>query len=231
MADSSSQNVHAGHRARMRSLVENVGLERLNQHQILEYLLFFTIPRINTNPLAHGAVKKFKTVGNALTALPKELMDVKGIGLNSAVFLSALGNFYVKFGFSAGTAGVYLSNAFMLSAYFRRVFEESGGKSIAVAFCGNNREVLRCLTFEMPKNRRDFMLMYYDVCKEYKIYDGATVTAAVRQPGEFVTVRSKKLADMLYERLKGRGIASVEVYFYLNEPRKLAKLDVTASDT
>ena len=37
----------------------NEGLDHFNQHQVLELLLFYTIPRRDTNPLAHKLVKRY----------------------------------------------------------------------------------------------------------------------------------------------------------------------------
>ena len=46
MAD---ENLHAKHRARMQERVERDGLDSLAEHEALEYLLFLSIPRADTN--------------------------------------------------------------------------------------------------------------------------------------------------------------------------------------
>ena len=52
-------DIHAGHRERMvEGFLKNTG--GLNDHQVLEILLFFAIPRIDTNPLAHKLIKMFE---------------------------------------------------------------------------------------------------------------------------------------------------------------------------
>lgn len=52
MAD---ENLHAKHRARMQERVERDGLDSLAEHEALEYLLFLSIPRADTNALATGS--------------------------------------------------------------------------------------------------------------------------------------------------------------------------------
>ena len=47
------KNVHEGHRERMRNKYVNKGIEVFEQHEILEMLLFYAIPRKNTNDIAH----------------------------------------------------------------------------------------------------------------------------------------------------------------------------------
>ena len=50
------QNIsHEGHRQRMRARVEQYGLESLAPHEALEYLLYITNARRDTNGIAHAA--------------------------------------------------------------------------------------------------------------------------------------------------------------------------------
>ena len=44
---------HTGHRQRMRARVEQYGLESLEPHEALEYVLYITNTRKDTNGLAH----------------------------------------------------------------------------------------------------------------------------------------------------------------------------------
>ena len=47
-----ASNLHENHRARMQARVERDGLESLAEHEALEYLLYLSIPRMDTNELA-----------------------------------------------------------------------------------------------------------------------------------------------------------------------------------
>lgn len=57
---------------------------------MLEYLLFFVIPRRNTNIIAHDLLNRFHTFANVLEATEEELQTVNGIGPAAAEFLHAL---------------------------------------------------------------------------------------------------------------------------------------------
>ncbi len=74
------QNIHKDHRKRVRELVERVGLKNLPEHQQLEYLLMFAMPRIDVNPLSHRLIKKFGSLTNVLNASPSQLEAVEGCG-------------------------------------------------------------------------------------------------------------------------------------------------------
>lgn len=76
--------LHADHRARMQARVRRDGLDSLAEHEALEYLLFFAIPRQNTNPLAHRLIQHFGSFCRVLEASEEELLEVEGIGPASA---------------------------------------------------------------------------------------------------------------------------------------------------
>ena len=57
--DIEKENAHAGHRARLKNRFLTEGLDAFNEHQILELLLFYTIPIKDTNEIAHDLIKTF----------------------------------------------------------------------------------------------------------------------------------------------------------------------------
>ena len=82
--------MHEGHRERMKQRFLNEGLDHFSQHQVLELLLFYTIPRRDTNPLAHKLVKRYGSLVGVLEAGYEDLMTVKGVTRNTAIFLSMI---------------------------------------------------------------------------------------------------------------------------------------------
>ena len=53
--------VHDGHRERMKSRFVEAGLDGFNDHNALEMLLFYAVPRKDTNELAHRLLKQFRS--------------------------------------------------------------------------------------------------------------------------------------------------------------------------
>ena len=84
-----NKNLHQGHRERVRERINKGGLECLSDIETLEYLLFFTIPRENTNTIAHNLINTFGSFKRVLEATPDELMRVEGIGQKSAALISS----------------------------------------------------------------------------------------------------------------------------------------------
>ena len=83
--------LHRGHRQRLRKRILDQGLDSLEPHEILEYLLGYAIPRQDTNPLAHALIDRFGSLNAVLSAGMPELRGVKGVGPNTARWLATLG--------------------------------------------------------------------------------------------------------------------------------------------
>ena len=81
-------SVHDGHRQRMKERFCRNGLDGMEEHEALEMLLYYCIPRRNTNEIAHNLLKEFKTLPRVMNATVKELEKVEGMGRNAAVFIS-----------------------------------------------------------------------------------------------------------------------------------------------
>jgi len=83
----------AGHRRRVIDRSITQGLEGFNKHEILELMMFFSQPRINTNPIAHSLIDKFGSLHNVCNAPLSELLQVEGVGRAAAEFLKILPEF------------------------------------------------------------------------------------------------------------------------------------------
>lgn len=80
-------SLHDGHRHRMKERFRKEGLDHFESHQVLELLLFYCVPRQNTNPLAHSLIERFGSVTGVLNATDAELKKVKGVGDGIVQFL------------------------------------------------------------------------------------------------------------------------------------------------
>lgn len=72
----------------MRIRIRKNGLDSLHDHEVLETMLYFTIPREDTNPVAHRLIQRFGSLSAVLGAPAEELEKVEGVGPKSAEFLS-----------------------------------------------------------------------------------------------------------------------------------------------
>ena len=80
------QSLHTGHRTRLRQRWLESGLEGFNDINALELLLFYVVPRQDTNPLAHRLLDRFGSLAGVLEASADQLRQVEGMGEIAAQF-------------------------------------------------------------------------------------------------------------------------------------------------
>ena len=79
-----NKNLHEGHRKRIRQkFLENGWSESTPPHEILELLLCYSVPRKDTNELAHLLLERFGSVAGVLDASKEELTEFPGITENT----------------------------------------------------------------------------------------------------------------------------------------------------
>ena len=89
-------NIHSGHRKRVKANVCNNGFSQLEDHKLLELLLFYAIPQADTNELAHRLLNEFGSFDEIVKADITQLRKVKGVGENTAVMLAAISEMHFR---------------------------------------------------------------------------------------------------------------------------------------
>lgn len=79
--------IHDGHRGRVRKRFLENGLSGFADHEVLELLLFYSIPQRDTNQIAHALMDQFGTLSRVFSAPAELLTQVDGVGETTAVLL------------------------------------------------------------------------------------------------------------------------------------------------
>lgn len=82
--------VHTGHRKRMREEFLRTGAAGMEDHRLLELVLFYAIPQGDVNPLAHRLVEEFGSLTGVFHATYDQLVKVPGVGHSTAVLLQLI---------------------------------------------------------------------------------------------------------------------------------------------
>lgn len=83
-------NFHVGHRQRLKKRFLRNGESAFDNHELLELLLFYSIPQGDTNPLAHQLMQHFGTLAGVFDASVEDLMQVPGVGQHTALLIHML---------------------------------------------------------------------------------------------------------------------------------------------
>ncbi len=80
--DGFSENAphYLGHRDRLRARFAEAGGDTLPDYELLELVLFRSIPRRDVKPIAKEILKRFGTFAEALAAPPQRLAEIDGVG-------------------------------------------------------------------------------------------------------------------------------------------------------
>ena len=129
-------NDHKGHRERVKKKFLKDGLDSFADHEVLEFLLFFGIARVNTNLIAHHLVERFGDLNGVLNADIADLSAVEGIGEHSATLIKL----------SAAIAGRYIMGKACKNGAFSDL--SAMGEYLVGRFLGESSEKLYMLMLD-----------------------------------------------------------------------------------
>ncbi len=140
--------VHEDHRSRMRAKVKEYGLASFAEHEALEYVLFFAIPRQNTNPIAHALLDRFGSFADVLEADEKELVTVPGVGPATAHFLHTLTEIDRYYLTSRSKVRRRLSSTVDIVNYLVPLFRGAKQEKLLMLALDDRRQLLRTIWLE-----------------------------------------------------------------------------------
>ena len=82
--------MNGGHRDRVKDQFKSDGFNNMKDYHILEMILFYAVPRIDTKPTAHHLIDYFGSFTKVLDAEISELVKVEGVGQNSAILIKMM---------------------------------------------------------------------------------------------------------------------------------------------
>lgn len=109
--------IHNGHRDKLRKNFIAVGLEGKTDHQILELLLTYALPRIDVNPIAHALIDEFGSLAGVLDADISQLTKLKYISENVAILLKLIPAVSAKYYQSKQGERVHLNTVEAIKEY------------------------------------------------------------------------------------------------------------------
>lgn len=136
--------VHDGHRERMRRRFMAGKLEHFADHEALEMLLFYAIPRRDTNEAAHLLLNRYGSLDGVFSAPVEDLMKVEGIGENAAVLLKLVPAVCQKARLSRGGRDIILDSVERLGDYLIDCFSGETAEVIYQLCLDKKGKLLAC---------------------------------------------------------------------------------------
>lgn len=136
--------LHDAHRKRIRDRARNGGLDNFTEVQLLELLLFYTIPRADTNETAHRLLNRFGSLTNVLNASEKELMEVEGVGDRSAFFLRLLPQVVRYYQKKSNDTVKIMNSTEIYVNYLKNQFAELHDETVYLLCMDAKKKILGC---------------------------------------------------------------------------------------
>ncbi len=137
-----------GHRQRVKDKFLKTKFENWQDYEILEFALFFVVPRKDTKDIAKNLIDKFGSLKELLHADYEEIMnslkDVKGVKSHATLFLYFLKYFAIKYSEIKVKQKEKLSSPNEVVTYLRNLIGTSGEEKMYAIYLNASNQVIDC---------------------------------------------------------------------------------------
>ena len=137
-----SSNIHENHRTRVKEKFENNGLNGFADHEVLELLLFYSIPQADTNPTAHKLINRFGSLKNVFDASMENLLSIDGVGKHTATLIKLIPEIMRFYNIDSARNITELSNQHLAKAFVSHLFKTSTVEEFYVICLNAKNEVM-----------------------------------------------------------------------------------------
>lgn len=134
--------IHDGHRDRLKNKFRNHGAKTLEDHELIEMLLFFSIPRKNTNPLAHELLGRFGSVKELFESNAEDIEKIDGVGENSADLIMLVSELCRRYNSEALDSRALLNKYSALKGFLVNLFKAETDERAVIVLLNNSFRVL-----------------------------------------------------------------------------------------
>lgn len=135
-------SIHDGRRERLREQFVNHGLDSFVDHQVVELLLCYAIPRRDVNPDAKALMKHFGSLAAILEASPEELKQVHGIGPAAAAAISFITQIGRRYQIDKAKSTKHLLTTEDIGAFVQPLYYGATDEIVYLVFLDGQRRVL-----------------------------------------------------------------------------------------
>lgn len=145
MENNKKENVHSGHRERMREKLIKSGAKSFHDHELLEVLLFASISRRNTNDIAHALLDRFGSLHGVLTATPDALATVDGVGSSTITLLQTVNEIMRRADMDNIETPKKFETFAQIGEYLVEIYKRASVEEVYVLTFDNGMRLLSCV--------------------------------------------------------------------------------------
>ncbi|MBQ8208300.1 MAG: hypothetical protein IJZ89_06160 [Clostridia bacterium] len=130
------ENIHIGHRERMREKILAGAADSFTDHEVLEFYLLGAYRQKDTNALAHSLISRFGSIKGVLDASSEELCSVPMVGKGGAAYLKGMSELMRRY-FNAENKKQQFDKLDQVGDFFVHQFIGFGKENICVLLLDN----------------------------------------------------------------------------------------------
>lgn len=134
---------HNGHRERLKKRFL-CSPDSFEDHELLELILFYSIPRKNTNETAHALLSRFGSIKGVFDASIENLKSVNDIGENTAIYIKALAKLLSKYEYTNNTKDGLLKSPASLTIFLKSLFIGTENEISYILLFDNAKKLITC---------------------------------------------------------------------------------------
>ncbi len=196
--------MHEQHRQRLKNRFLREGLDNFEPHNVLELLLFFSIPQKDVNETAHELINRFGSVSRVFDADFEDLIEVPGIKEHSATLIKLIPSIARYYMSDSATPGMMLDTIDKMGEFLVNKFVGASVETVYLVMLDNKLSLIDCV----------------------KIHEGSVNSSAVtmRRLVETALSRKASMAVLAHNHPNGLAIPSPDDMFTTNEASRAFSL-------
>ena len=136
--------LHDGHRQRLKTRFLQQGLGGFEDHNVLELLLFYSLPRADTNEIAHELLNRFGSISGVFDASAEELCKVKGVSMHTASLIKLIPELFSVYHSDKTSVTKVIQSTNEAGKYFIPKFYGKTNEEVYVMLLDDKKKMIKC---------------------------------------------------------------------------------------
>ena len=173
---------HDGHRERLRQRYAKFGADALDDHELLELLLFYSRSRVNTNGTAHALINENGSLESVFAAGIDRLKTTDGVGDSSAILLSLVGAIHKRLSESPKPGSKNCGTLSAVGELLLKHYSTAQEEELCVMLLDKSLNLIQLITVS-SKNKHGSVASHTEIAQKALLKGAAGVIIAHNHPG------------------------------------------------